>query len=339
VGEHAERLARAARERRPHRHLVLHAEHCDRGRRSSGPDHESHRELVATRLDRRALDRVGRQRLLRHRGELRVTTDSTTALDFAAGSRTDLPAPHLAGTPERFPFQAASLGTRFFLAIRAKDAAGNIGAGSNVAPITTPGSSGLAVNTLALRSAGDSTLTLQWSAPPGVWYYDLRGSTTPMDAGSYFTAPLRIDVLAAGAPIDTAKISSLEPGSTWWFALRPIDLTGNAGPVSNVMSAGVPVGGALHGKSGVALAVRGQPARIPAWFDWQGGGAGIRSAIDLYDLSGRHVRTIELPGGRFGGTMEWNGRDDDQRLVPAGLYFARLTCGSIHAQARVVLLP
>jgi len=271
--------------------------------------------------------------------ELRVTTDSTTALDFAAGSRTDLPAPHLAGTPERFPFQAASLGTRFFLAIRAKDAAGNIGAGSNVAPITTPGSSGLAVNTLALRSAGDSTLTLQWSAPPGVWYYDLRGSTTPMDAGSYFTAPLRIDVLAAGAPIDTAKISSLEPGSTWWFALRPIDLTGNAGPVSNVMSAGVPVGGALHGKSGVALAVRGQPARIPAWFDWQGGGAGIRSAIDLYDLSGRHVRTIELPGGRFGGTMEWNGRDDDQRLVPAGLYFARLTCGSIHAQARVVLLP
>jgi len=51
------------------------------------------------------------------------------------------------------------------------------------------------------------------------------------------------------------------------------------------------------------------------------------------------LKKIALPGGRFGGTQEWNGRDDEQRAVPAGLYFARLTCGSLHAQTRVVLLP
>jgi hypothetical protein len=50
------------------------------------------------------------------------------------------------------------------------------------------------------------------------------------------------------------------------------------------------------------------------------------------------VRTLRLArGGR--GTEEWDGRDESGRLVPAGLYFARLRGGSLHSQARIVLLP
>ena len=69
--------------------------------------------------------------------------------------------------------------------------------------------------------------------------------------------------------------------------------------------------------------------------DWSGAeAAGIR----LYDVTGRLVRTVRLAHGGHG-TAQWNGRDESGRLVPAGLYFARLMGGSLHAQTRIVLLP
>ena len=109
-----------------------------------------------------------------------------------------------------------------------------------------------------------------------------------------------------------------------------------------MVRATVSVGGALAGRRGLALAVRGQPARVPVRLDWQlpeTQAPGVRGRVELFDLSGRRIRDLALPANRLGGTLEWNGRDDEQRVVPAGLYFARLTWGSIHTQARVVLLP
>jgi hypothetical protein len=50
------------------------------------------------------------------------------------------------------------------------------------------------------------------------------------------------------------------------------------------------------------------------------------------------VRDVPLPAA-LEGLTEWNGRDHEGNLVPAGIYLARLICGSFHAQARVVLLP
>ena len=64
-----------------------------------------------------------------------------------------------------------------------------------------------------------------------------------------------------------------------------------------------------------------------------GGGNGT-----TFDLQGRLVREIPL-GPESNGVAQWNGRDHEGHLVPAGIYFARLISGSIHAQARVVLLP
>jgi hypothetical protein len=83
------------------------------------------------------------------------------------------------------------------------------------------------------------------------------------------------------------------------------------------------------------LAVRQRPSRAPVLFDWKGADA---TSIVLYDVSGRRVRALRLEPAA-GGTAQWNGRDEHGRLVPAGLYFARLTGGSLHAQTRVVLLP
>ena len=55
------------------------------------------------------------------------------------------------------------------------------------------------------------------------------------------------------------------------------------------------------------------------------------------DQSGRQLLRVRF-GYELAGTWEWNGRDAESRLVPAGLYFARLESGSRHVETRVVLL-
>ena len=97
--------------------------------------------------------------------------------------------------------------------------------------------------------------------------------------------------------------------------------------------------GRLAGHVGLAIAPHAQPSRKAVQFDWQGVPGGTDARIEIFDLSGRKLRSFTLERGRFGGSVQWNGRDDELHAVPAGLYFARLNCGSIHAQTRVVLLP
>ena len=78
-----------------------------------------------------------------------------------------------------------------------------------------------------------------------------------------------------------------------------------------------------------------RPSWVPVRLDWTGVGA---DRIRIHDVTGRTVRRIDLGGGASG-SVQWDGRDDGGNLVPAGLYFARLTGGSLHAQTRIVLLP
>ena len=66
-----------------------------------------------------------------------------------------------------------------------------------------------------------------------------------------------------------------------------------------------------------------------------------RVALHLYDVLGRRVRTLvggaQRDAGRF--AVEWNGRDDDDRAVASGLYFARLESdGRVLASRRLTLV-
>ena len=63
-----------------------------------------------------------------------------------------------------------------------------------------------------------------------------------------------------------------------------------------------------------------------------------RVTLALFDVAGRRVRVLEQ-GGRDAGehAARWDGRDADDRPVPAGLYFARLEAGGHRATARVVI--
>jgi hypothetical protein len=113
---------------------------------------------------------------------------------------------------------------------------------------------------------------------------------------------------------------------------------GSTTAISNVAEAVTPVGGALTGHSGMAVAARPQPAATSVTLDWQGDASGtVPQYLVVYDLSGRERRRIPL-GTDPGGSYNWDGRDGESRLLPAGLYFVRLVSGARHAGSRVVFV-
>jgi hypothetical protein len=85
------------------------------------------------------------------------------------------------------------------------------------------------------------------------------------------------------------------------------------------------------------FAPRAQPSYGAATLDWAlAAGSPEPVHLAIHDAAGRRVASASSAAAA--GSWTWNGRDEAGSLVPAGMYFARLTCGSRHAQARVVLL-
>ena len=197
------------------------------------------------------------------------------------------------------------------------------------------------VSNLAVEFSAPDSVRLSWTAPGDdgetgrAAAYDLRFTTLRSSIGSMDAGTTR---LAAPAP-DTAganegvTVPAAGPGVTCWYWLRTNDEAGNTSGCSNVVEFTRPLDPVIP--DGLTLAVRQRPSGVPVLLDWSGENV---ADIRLYDVSGRLLRTLRLARGGQG-TEPWNGRDESGRLVPAGLYFARLTGGSLHAQARIVLLP
>jgi hypothetical protein len=61
--------------------------------------------------------------------------------------------------------------------------------------------------------------------------------------------------------------------------------------------------------------------------------------LDIYDLTGRHVRTL-LSGGVAAGhhDVQWDGRDERGSSVGSGVYFYRLRAGANSVTSRKMLL-
>jgi flagellar hook assembly protein FlgD len=61
--------------------------------------------------------------------------------------------------------------------------------------------------------------------------------------------------------------------------------------------------------------------------------------IEIFDVSGRHVRTLvsgaERPGQR---AVSWDGRDDRGRPVGSGVYYYRLEADGFRATRKLMFL-
>jgi hypothetical protein len=107
--------------------------------------------------------------------------------------------------------------------------------------------------------------------------------------------------------------------------------------------------------AGVVTAVDGRPAPVARPILWQNApnpfnptttirwelpAGGSHVALDVYDVRGRHVRSL-LAEHRPGGThaVRWDGTADDGTRLAAGSYICRLTTRSGVESVRMVLVP
>jgi len=236
-------------------------------------------------------------------------------------------------------------GITWWFALRVRDEAGNLSAVSNSDSVTLPTPPPTSIHDLRVLAVTDTTATLTWtvvgnslgSQPVA---HRISGSTAPLDSSNVDAAPLQRTTFS-DLPVgraDTVLVAPLTPGRRWRFAVRGLFLTGDTTAISNIAEAVTPVGGALAGHSGMAVAARPQPAATSVTIDWQGDASGtVQQYLVVYDISGRERRRIPL-GSEPGGSYNWDGRDGESRLLPAGLYFIRLVSGARHAGSRVVFV-
>jgi hypothetical protein len=87
------------------------------------------------------------------------------------------------------------------------------------------------------------------------------------------------------------------------------------------------------------LNVHPNPGRGPALIGLETGGEG-RVLVNLYDVAGRHVRTLYdgiLPAGTR--DLRWNGLDSGGRPAPAGAYWVRVESIDGTSTQKLVVLP
>jgi hypothetical protein len=282
-----------------------------------------------------------------HLYEVRRSLAPLTEANFAGATPVpNAPSPAPAYEPESLLVAGLPEATLFYFGIRSIDQVGNRSAIATLAATTTGGPPG-PVTDLRASSATDTSVSLVWTATGDdgaigrPYVYQVRGSTAPIDAANFDSAPLqwtRNATVDAGGS-ESLVVPGLAAATRYWFALKAVDAHDNLSPLSNVPVVQTGAGGPLNGRAGIALAVLQNPARGSAELYWQAADAGVGAqSIQLYDLTGRRVRVIDVGTG-LGGRVKWDGRDAEGRSVPAGLYYARLLSGSFHTQTRLVLLP
>ena len=235
-------------------------------------------------------------------------------------------------------------GPAWWYAARVFDEEGNGSAVSNTDSASFAGITTGVITDLRTVALTETTATLAWTVvgdplgnrPLG---YKVSGSTEPLDDTNVDAAPLQLNRIGSN-PVGQAEstlVVPLTPGRRWRFAVRGLYIVGLSG-ISNITEAVTPVGGALKGHAGMAVAARPQPAATSVTIDWQGDASGtVPQYLEVYDVNGRERRRIAL-GTEPGGSYNWDGRDGESRLLPAGLYFIRLVSGARHAGSRVVFV-
>ncbi|HKQ58151.1 MAG TPA: S8 family serine peptidase [Candidatus Eisenbacteria bacterium] len=280
--------------------------------------------------------------------ELRSATFPLDATNFQLGTPASLvPAPEAPGTPVEAVITDLTESTRYYVAMRSRDAGWNQSPLSNLVQVATAREAPARITDLRALMTTDTSAVLTWTATgddstagrPA--RYRVAAAAAPLDDASFEGAVVRIVTATASSGGEEHEVLiGLPRGQRTWFALKAEDRAGSRSAISNVVSVRTGIGGPLTGRAGVAIASLQQPSRTPVRFYWQSdeGAERVDQILDVHDLTGRRVRRLVLAGA-VGGVADWDGRDAQGRRLPAGIYLARFVSGSRHAVARVALLP
>ncbi len=171
------------------------------------------------------------------------TAPITDQASFDAATQvTGLPLPKMVGSSESFTVTYLDGSTTYYFALQAIDKVGNRSPISNVASATTAAPT--YINDLAAGAPGANKIPLTWTAiGDGVVdteaSYDLRYSTDPITDDASFDAATQVTGLPAPQAAGSSEsflIYGFDPNTTYYFAIKAIDVKGRASPLSNVIS-------------------------------------------------------------------------------------------------------
>lgn len=162
-----------------------------------------------------------------------------------------LPTPSSPGSIDSVLIAGLEVATTYYFALRAIDEAENAGEVGNIveirttsAPDTSPPSP---IADLAAIDQTATTITLRWQAPSdsippdciepaGVDSYDLRFSMEPINAGNWETGVVfEAPVPGVEGSTQDVTIDGLSSETTYYFAIRSVDLSGNWSEIGNVV--------------------------------------------------------------------------------------------------------
>jgi len=192
-----------------------------------------------------------------------------------------------------------------------------------------------------------SLVTLSWTAPGDdglvgrATRYDLRYSKSPITTANFAQATVVVGVPLPGPAGFTEHyaVGGLNSGSTYYFAIKTVDESGNWSAISNVVIMQAPVTGV--GDPAVELSLSApwpSPANSSTRLAYSLPEAGPVE-LQVFDITGRLVRTV-ASGWRGAGRGElvWDLSDVTGRAVQTGMYMMRVRLGGKDWSRRVLVV-
>lgn len=180
--------------------------------------------------------------------ELRYSTSKITPDNFdQATLAKKLPIPALAGTIENYTLDGLYSDTLYYIALRSKDSSGNTSVLSNSLSANT--SDGTAPDAVINLSAQTNlyqrgSILLSFSAPAdgstgrAANAYDLRYSLNPINKQNFDQAtPIAMNAPKLPGSLENITLSNLAAETSYYFALKSSDSSGNISDLSNIASA------------------------------------------------------------------------------------------------------
>jgi hypothetical protein len=170
--------------------------------------------------------------------DLRWSLSTITGANFGSANPVTVPAPSPAGTFESVTVNGLPDETQVFFALVTRDEVPNSSPLSNVASGNTPGVAPAAVDDLHVTDRTGTSIELTWTAVGDnlnsgtATSYDLRYSTSPINAGNFDAAtPFAVTPPIAAGGTEIRTVTGLSSQTTYFFALKVKDEVDNTSPI------------------------------------------------------------------------------------------------------------